>query len=604
MDDPVARRLAALEAEVARLTALIAGSGAVEPTAPSEHDLRAGGAAVSRRRLLMRGGLAAAAGAAGAAGIARPAAGQSAETAASNVSFVPTGGVSSTTVQAALAELDADKQPAATLDVRVTGAVGNGTTDDTDAIQAACNLVSWLGGGTVTIPSGTFRFSAAIVVPDGVDLWGAGGHQQGGSGSGSVLKAAHRDAEVVFQGVGGTSGNLGIDGDRVANPDASGRSGLVYIEDAVVRHFAALRVSRSVTDGVVIRGAQNCLFSQCMFSDCTRHGLVLEAHAQSSAFVRCDISNCGGDNLHVRRTGSDPRPPNYNTFIRCAFERGLWQDGGWTGPNNSLVNVNADGDFNTFLHCGFTLPAETRSTSGALVILSRGRTLFDSCDWYTVRPGIRSVRVTAPGTATFIGRNLMETPVGIEWNADGQGNEPSQENVLGQIAFGSTTIPWTGTARPHETASFYMSRPHEVVLRSDDYLDPADGTRKGASYGLRVRRHGEAGLRFQVSRDGEIQCSDGTSWTPKARWRVGSSGGWTTPDPVQLGAGLHISAGSLNLQETGNPDPASIPAGNRAAVYVRSDKLVVAFKEGSTVNYKWLPLTGTSAVWSTSTTPP
>jgi hypothetical protein len=354
----------------------------------------------------------------------------------------------------------------------------------------------------------------------------------------------------------------------------------------------------------VVRGAQNCLFTQCMFSDCTRHGLVLDSHALSSAFVRCDISNCGGDNLLIRTSPDDDRPPNYNTFLRCAFERGLWQSGGWNGPNNALVNLTADGDFNCFIHCGFTLPTETVSQSQALVLVSRGRATFDSCDWFTLRSGVRAVRVTAPGTATFLGRNLMETPVGIEWNRDGAGNEPSQENVFGLVAFGSDTVPWTGTARPHETASFLVGRPHEIVLDPTDYLDPADGTRKGSSYGLRLRRRGEAGLRFQVARDGEIQIGDGTGWSPKARWRVDPGGGWNTPDRVVVGAGLHVGAGAVSLQETANPDPAAIPASNRAVVYVRADKLVVAFKDGSTVRYKWLPLAGAGAAWVDSTTPP
>ncbi len=593
MDDDVAARVAALEAQVTRLTVALdaTGASAAPPT---------GGMSAVTRRLLLGGGLAAVAG--GLAGT-RQAGAQPAND-ASSITFTPRGRLSSTNVQDALAELDAEKQPVATLDVRATGAVGDGATDDTAAIQLALNLVALFGGGTVTVAPGTYRFTGRIVVPSGVDVWGSGGHQQGGSHTGAVLQAGGRDAQVVFNGVGGVSGNFGIDGDRVANPDAAGRQGLLFVEDTVVRQFSALRVSRSAADGVVVRGAQNCLFTQCMFSDCARHGLVLDSHALSSAFVRCDISNCGGDNLLIRTSPADARPPNYNTFLRCAFERGLWQSGGWYGPNNSLVNLTADGDFNCFIHCGFTLPTETVSQSQALVLVSRGRATFDSCDWFTLRPGVRAVRVTAPGTATFLGRNLMETPVGIEWNRDGAGNEPSQENVLGLLAFGSDTVPWTGTARPHETASFLVGRPHEIVLDPTDYLDPADGTRKGSSYGLRLRRKGEAGLRFQVARDGEIQIGDGTGWSPKARWRVDPGGGWNTPDRVVVGAGLHVGAGALSLQETANPDPAAIPASNRAVVYVRADKLVVAFKDGSTVRYKWLPLAGAGAAWVDSTTPP
>lgn len=92
-----------------------------------------------------------------------------------------------------------------------------------------------------------------------------------------------------------------------------------------------------------------------------------------------------------------------------------------------------------------------------------------------------------------------------------------------------------------------------------------------------------------------MQGSDGTTWTPKARWRVDPAGGWTTPDRVHAGAGLHKTAGGVTVQEGTNPDPAV------CVVYVRGDKLVVAFNEGGTMRYGWLPLAGTSVSWVHST---
>jgi Pectate lyase superfamily protein len=196
VDDDVAARVAALEDQVIRLTAALhdTRASAAEPT---------DGVSAVSRRLLLGGGLAAVA--SGLAGT-RPAGAQAA-TEASSVAFTPGGRLSSTNVQAALAELDAEKQPVATLDVRAAGAVGDGASDDTAAIQLALNIVALFGGGSVTIPSGTYRFTSRIVVPNGVDVWGCGGHQQGGSHTGAVLQAGGRDAQVVFNGVGGVSGN-------------------------------------------------------------------------------------------------------------------------------------------------------------------------------------------------------------------------------------------------------------------------------------------------------------------------------------------------------------------------------------------------------------
>ena len=60
------------------------------------------------------------------------------------------------------------------------GAVGNGTTDDTAAIQAAINYLattssaSATGGGTVYIPAGKFRITSTIKIGHGITLLGNG----------------------------------------------------------------------------------------------------------------------------------------------------------------------------------------------------------------------------------------------------------------------------------------------------------------------------------------------------------------------------------------------------------------------------------------------
>ncbi|MEU3986082.1 glycosyl hydrolase family 28-related protein [Streptomyces sp. NPDC026672] len=59
------------------------------------------------------------------------------------------------------------------LNVRLMGAKGDGTTDDTAAIQAAIDLAA-VAGGVVYFPSGTYVLSDALVLQSGVSLRGDG----------------------------------------------------------------------------------------------------------------------------------------------------------------------------------------------------------------------------------------------------------------------------------------------------------------------------------------------------------------------------------------------------------------------------------------------
>jgi len=71
------------------------------------------------------------------------------------------------------------------------GAVGDGVTDDTAAIQAALNSV--LYGGNVQLPTGTFKIST-LTIPDGVRLVGQNPY-------GSVLLTTNLTSNVILLGV-------------------------------------------------------------------------------------------------------------------------------------------------------------------------------------------------------------------------------------------------------------------------------------------------------------------------------------------------------------------------------------------------------------------
>ena len=95
---------------------------------------------------------------------------------------------------------------AGTFNVATYGAVGDGKTDDSAAIQAALTAAGAAGGGTVTVPSGTF-LSGPIVIYSGTRLDLA---------SGAVLKmlpmASYPTSGVAFITSTGTSHDIALTG--------------------------------------------------------------------------------------------------------------------------------------------------------------------------------------------------------------------------------------------------------------------------------------------------------------------------------------------------------------------------------------------------------
>lgn len=106
---------------------------------------------------------------------------------ASNVSFSVTNGPSGT-VQDALDGLIFERTAAEIAvgitptdyyfspgDVRRYGAVGDGSTNDRAAIQAAIDACEAAGGGAVFLPEGVYRITATLTVPNKVSIYGVGG---------------------------------------------------------------------------------------------------------------------------------------------------------------------------------------------------------------------------------------------------------------------------------------------------------------------------------------------------------------------------------------------------------------------------------------------
>jgi len=58
----------------------------------------------------------------------------------------------------------------------------------------------------------------------------------------------------------------------------------------------------------------------------------------------------------------------------------------------------------------------------------------------------------------------------------------------------------------------------------------------------------------------------------------------------------------LNLKEELTPTAPS--QDEEAKIYIRDNKLIIAWNDAGTVRYKYLDLTGTGVTWTHTTTPP
>lgn len=181
---------------------------------------------------------------------------------ASVVGYTPAGtGAVATDVQAKLRE---------SVSVKDFGAVGNGVTDDTAAIQAAVNACSNnVGYGTpaLYLPSGVYKITAPIVPPGYfIHIYGDG------SGQSKILfdgvTAAIKSPAIAyfrpylhdFSIVGDTTSGIGIDLSPTTDQVYNGSVERMYIESGQQAIYAP-RIFSFTFDGVVGKSYSNHIFN-------------------------------------------------------------------------------------------------------------------------------------------------------------------------------------------------------------------------------------------------------------------------------------------------------------------------------------------------------
>lgn len=167
----------------------------------------------------------------------------------SSISYTSAGtGSVATTIQAKLRQI---------VSVKDFGATGNGSTDDTLAIQRAINYLASIGGGTAKFPTGTYKISSKLTISSNSIFLSGEGRQ-----SSIIAPVAMAQDFILFSGCSqGGVNNLGI---------------------------IPTGAQTGATTGIRIKNCHNVVVDQFLLSGNSRNGIIVEGGASS---YLCTISN-------------------------------------------------------------------------------------------------------------------------------------------------------------------------------------------------------------------------------------------------------------------------------------------------------------------------
>ena len=245
--------------------------------------------------------------------------------------------------------------------VKDFGAVGDGVTDDTAAIQAAIDAVVTAGGGKVFVPRGKYLVSSTI---DLAAWYGAPAIIFEGEGygpwnkDGGVATSEHTSLFVVATdgfnvfNIASTSQTV-VQNISIRDTSGSRTSGAaIYLErngagitgdDGNVTGVLIKQVGiKGFQDGIRAIRLQTSTIDQVFIEDCTRDGIRLETTAvgggTSVTLSNCLVKECGQDNYSMYGMA-------YSAFVNCASDNSTrhtyYLDG--TTRNNTSISFTGCG---------------------------------------------------------------------------------------------------------------------------------------------------------------------------------------------------------------------------------------------------------------------
>lgn len=245
---------------------------------------------------------------------------------ASYIGYLPAGASAvATTVQAKLRQ---------TVNVKDFGAVGNNSTDDYGAIQAAINSLTATSGGIVLIPPGNYRVNSTLVINTSVMLRGTG------NGS-CAINVGNNDISVLTINGGRFSGaqNLFLVGyQNVAATSIAVSVGVnipalfrdcfiwggkyAFGNEGVDGYYENIDFAGAGLGGNIISTGANwyvrCKIDQNVVASAT--GFFQQAGAgtvKENHFTQCDFSGTYTNSIQI----NDSVANSYMNFVQCVFSK-------------------------------------------------------------------------------------------------------------------------------------------------------------------------------------------------------------------------------------------------------------------------------------------
>lgn len=220
----------------------------------------------------------------------------------------PSGGIPSSDLSPALQQkID---NASLILNVKSYGATGNGSTDDTAAIQSAINALP-SAGGYVFMPAGTYVVSSSISLKEGAGLLGAG--------PGSIIRVASGALGIDVIKIGDGSGTVSFASVRDLKISADGQKtgGVAIALNKAYRTWIERVALEFQYDGVTIVNSTAVWLQKSDIRDTKHNAITIESdYMQGFEWyidqVLCDnptVTNAGtglywdgGESLHVNHT--------------------------------------------------------------------------------------------------------------------------------------------------------------------------------------------------------------------------------------------------------------------------------------------------------------